>query len=34
MNQKKKQLIIFLDNAQNSDYLVIYFDKYSEIVGK
>ena len=31
---KKEQLIIFLDNAQNSDYLVIYFDKYSEIVGK
>ena len=24
---KKEKLIIFLDNAQNSDYLVIYFDK-------
>ena len=31
---KKEQLTIFLDNAQNSDYLVIYFDKYIEIFGK
>ena len=29
---KKEQLIIFLDNAQNSDYLVIYFDKYVKLL--
>ena len=29
---KKEQLIIFLDNAQNSDYLVIYFDKYMKLL--
>jgi len=29
---KKEKLIIFLDNAQNSDYLVIYFDKYVKLL--
>tara|TARA_B100001094_G_scaffold256819_1_gene256167 strand:+ start:405 stop:869 length:465 start_codon:yes stop_codon:yes gene_type:complete len=29
---KKEKLIIFLDNAQNSDYLVIYFDKYMKLL--
>ena len=29
---KKEHLIIFLDNAQNSDYLVIYFDKYMKLL--
>ena len=29
---KKEQLTIFLDNAQNSDYLVKYFDKYIEFL--
>ena len=29
---KKEQLIIFVDNAQNSDYLVIYFDKYMKLL--
>ena len=29
---KKEQLIIFLDNAQNSDYLVKYFDKYVKLL--
>ncbi|MDC0618375.1 ubiquinol-cytochrome C reductase [Candidatus Pelagibacter sp.] len=29
---KKEKLIIFLDNAQNSDYLVVYFDKYVKLL--